>query len=156
MNRRGQVLVEGALIAPLLAVLLLLAVALPARALVALKAQEAARRLAWMPPRTDRTRAAAARSSGDLPDVRVEEARAARARLKGGGGDPLGDGWTSRALGTSTSRVVLSAAPLPWGGSRLRTEATHAVDLPRGDAGLGSWARSRSGAREPPPVWSGW
>lgn len=155
--RRGQALVEAAVALPLFVVLLLVALRLSDLGLAQLKAQEAARSLAWKAHAVKDARAEARRSLPPRMGMRVQEARQSMGPTvaKGlQGEDPVVGGWVGRALGTSKGEVTLSVSPWPWGGKRLSVEATHVVDVgrPAGEGSLVKWVKGRIGAKVPAPI----
>ena len=154
-DRRGQMLAEVALLLPILVALALLPHALSEYGLARLKAQEAARCLAWKGTAASRAGVEARRSLDRLPRARVERASvtvgATRAPAGFGAEEPMVGGFVGRARGTSRAEVLLSVGALPWGGSRLGRSAVHVVDLGRGGV-TEDWVKGGLGARIPPPV----
>lgn len=150
-------LVEMAVVLPLFALLALLPQVFSEYGLARLRAQEAARCLAWKGHAVKQPKAEAGRSLAPLRQARVESAATTLGATRAPGmssEDPLVNGWVGRTLGTSKAEVRISVPPLPWGGPRLERSATHVVDIgrPTGGKGLDRWVRDRIGARAPPGV----
>lgn len=141
-------MVELALVLPVLVLTALLAGSLSEEGVARLRVQEAARVVAWK--RAPDTKAEAERSLKPLAGARVEGARRRSATFTKGSGDqdPLLGGWASQALGTATAEVELSIPPRPWGGERLRFQASHTVDRGR-DGDRKGWVRRTVGIRSP-------
>ncbi len=150
MDRRGQMLVEVALVLPLFVLLLLLTRTFSELGLARLKAQETARLLAWKGLSPDKAKGETSRALSPLARARTEEIKVARTGLKGAPGDPLSGGWIARTLGTSRAEVRISVPALPWGGPRLARAAVHVVDLGRSPPGMSDWVKDRIGARPAP------
>ena len=150
MGRRGQMLVEVALILPLFVLILLLARTFSELGLARLKAQETARLLAWKGLPEEKAKAEASRALAPLARAKLEKFQATRQGLeRAASGDPLTGGWIEQTLGTSRAEVHVSIPPFPWGGPRLVCSAIHVVDLGRSPPGLTDWVKERTGAKVP-------
>lgn len=152
MDRRGQMLVEVALVLPLFVLILLLARSFSELGLARLKAQETARLLAWKGLPSDKARVGASRALAPLARAHIEEVRVSPTRLgsPAATADPLTGGWIDKTLGTSRAEVRISVPPFPWGGARLARSAIHVVDLGRSPPGMSDWVKDRIGARPAP------
>ena len=152
-------LTEVAVILPLFVTAALLAGWLGEYGLARLKAQEAARLVAWKGEAVKDAKREAARCLPPLKGTRIQEARASaspssRLGTSKSGDDPLFSGWGGRLLGLSRAEVRLSTGPLPWGGGRRERTAAFEVDLGRPGKGSGmeDWVKRTIGAREAPSI----